>query len=63
MGCGTEETALVSRSFDGNAVVSGFVVVVDDDCCVKVERPDEIIDRDANVQDERTRSEVGFDVL
>ena len=30
---------------------------------MNVERPDEIIDKDANVPDERTRSEVGFDVL
>jgi predicted RNA-binding protein with TRAM domain len=30
MGCGSE-TASVSMSFDGNTVVSGFVVVVDDD--------------------------------
>lgn len=54
----------MSISLDGNTVVSGFVDVVDDDRgCVKVERPDEMIDRDANVQDEMTRSELGFDVL
>jgi hypothetical protein len=31
--------------------------------CAKVERPEEMIDRDAKVQDERIRREVGFDVL
>jgi hypothetical protein len=30
---------------------------------MNVERPEEIIDRDAKVQDERIRSEAGFDML
>jgi hypothetical protein len=44
-------------------VVSEFAGAEDDWGCVKVERPEEIIDRDTKVQDERIRSEVGLDVL
>lgn len=47
-------------------MVSRFVAVVEDDAgwgCVKVESPEEMIDRDAKVRDERIRSEAGLDVL
>jgi hypothetical protein len=44
-------------------VVSEFVCAENERGCVKMERPEEIIDRDAKVQDERIRSEVGLDVL
>jgi hypothetical protein len=48
---------------DGGEVVSGFVGVEDDWGCVEVERPEEIMDRDTKVRDDRIRSDVGFDVL
>jgi len=55
-----------SISVDGNTMVSRFVAVVEDDAgwgFVKVESPEEMIDRDAKVRDERIRSEGGVDVL
>jgi hypothetical protein len=48
---------------DGGKVVSGFVGVEDDWGGVEVERPEEIIDRDTKVRDDRIRSDVGLDVL
>jgi hypothetical protein len=55
-----------SISVDGNTMVSRFVAVVEDDAgwgCVKVESPEEMMDRDAKERDERIRSEAGLDVL
>jgi len=48
---------------DGGKVISGFVTADDDWGCVKVERPEEIIDRDTKVRDERIRSDAGLEVL
>lgn len=48
---------------DGGKVVSEFVGVEDDWGCVEVERPEEIIDRDTKVRDDRIRSDAGLDVL
>jgi hypothetical protein len=47
----------------GGKVVSEFVGVEDDWGCVEVERPEEIIDKDTKVRDDRIRSDVGLDVL
>jgi hypothetical protein len=53
----------VATLVDGGKVVSEFVAVEDDWGCVEVERPEEIIDRDTKVRDDRIRSDVGLDVL
>lgn len=44
-------------------MVSGFACVENEWGCANVERPEEMMDRDTKVQDERIRSEVGLDVL
>jgi hypothetical protein len=44
-------------------VVSEFAGADDDWGCIKVESPEEIIDKDMKVQDETIRSDVGLDVL
>jgi hypothetical protein len=53
----------VSTSVDGNTVELDVVNVVNGREVEKVDRPEEMIDSDAKVRDERMRSEVGLDVL
>jgi hypothetical protein len=48
---------------DGGKVGSEFVGVENDWGWEEVERPEEIIDRDTKVRDDRIRSDAGLDVL
>jgi hypothetical protein len=63
MGWAPAETSSVATLVDGGKVGSEFVGVEDDCACEEVERPEEIIDRDTKVRDDRIRSDVGLDVL